>query len=205
MMNAMSGRRLHSLTGVAPLGAFLVYHLWVNWPACNDREAWLVRRLLVGSVLESWIAALFAVCLAVHVALSVAFLRESDTAPLLGSPGLRRLQQITGGVALLFIVYHLYQVTAFRFGSEIIAGGAYDVLWSELGMPLRMFIYVVGVSAVFFHFAQGLCRAVVRWNLLSSKRGLTAARYLAGAIGFLLWGMSLQLISHFAIGEGLFG
>jgi hypothetical protein len=92
-----------------------------------------------------------------------------------------------------------------KFGADVMVGGAYDILWNELGTPVTLFIYVIGVSAVCFHLAHGLCRAATRAGLVSSKKGVNGLRYAAGAIGFVLWAASLQLISRFAVGQGLFG
>lgn len=197
--------RLHGLLGVVPLGAYLVFHLWEQWPALDSREAWVDRMRATTS--RPWEIALVLVPLAAHAGLGAwRLLRRSrkEAASTSAARGLARLQVLTGGIAFAFIAYHVAQVWQPIAGPHASARDAYAALWHALGRPLDLVLYLVGISCVCFHFAHGLTRAAASWGLVRDALALRRARFAAGAAGFLLWGATLHLVGHFAIGEGLF-
>ncbi len=151
-----------------------------------------------------------AIGLAVAVSLSVhvlSCLRRGDPTEkgLLGSGALRWVQRITGAVVLLFVGFHVHQIWSPKLGADVVALGTYEVLQSALGSPLPLVVYVVGISCLYFHLAHGVCRASVTWRLVSTARGMRTVRYAAGCFGALLWGLTLQVVATFSIGQGLFG
>lgn len=197
-------RRVHSLVGLFPLGLFLPFHLWVNWAALSGREGWLDRGRALGPAFQVVIGLAFGLCLIAHLWL---WPRGEDPRPqaLLGSVALRTIQRMTGVAFLLFLGYHVYQVLPARLNPDLFAAGAYGILWDDLGEPLTLGMYIVGVSALCFHFAHGLCRAAVTWRMVSRPSSATALGYVAGLVGFTLWALFLQIISHFATGQRLIG
>lgn len=193
--------RVHALLGIVPLGAYLAYHLYQTWPVLHDRELWVERAL--DAPPRAAIALWVFVPLVVHGTLGIArMLRTADSA-LNGPPGLRRLQAVTGVLALGFVVYHVLQVWAVSAGPHASPRDAYAILWRELGRPLDAAIYVAGVTALCFHVAHGVSRAAVSFAVARSPAGVRAARYAAGALGVALWVALLQLFGHFAVGESL--
>jgi succinate dehydrogenase / fumarate reductase cytochrome b subunit len=197
-------RLVHSFVGLFPLGLFLPFHLWANWAALSGREAWVDRGRALGPAFQAVLGLAFGLCLIAHLWL---WPRGAEPRPqaLVGSLALRRLQQITGVAFLLFLGYHIYQVLPARLNPDLFGAGAYGVLWDGLGEPVTLGVYIVGISALYFHFAHGLCRAAVTWGIVSRPSSITALRCGAGLVGFALWAFSLQLVSHFAIGQGLIG
>jgi succinate dehydrogenase / fumarate reductase, cytochrome b subunit len=195
--------RLHSLAGLIPLILFIPFHLWGNWPALGGRMAWLDRERAIGTVLLTVIGLSFGISTLVHLLL---WPRGADPRPpeLVGSSALRQLQRATGIGVLLFLAYHLWHLRSALIGSELLASGAYDILWDSLGEPLTLSLYVFGIAALCFHLAHGLCRAAVTWKVLSRPSSVIAFRYAAAIAGSILWILTLQLISHFAIGQSLF-
>jgi succinate dehydrogenase / fumarate reductase cytochrome b subunit len=195
-------RRVHSLVGLFPLGLFLPFHLWVNWTALSGREAWVDRGFTIGPAIQGLIGLVFGLCLIAHLWL---WPRGEDPRPqaLLGSLALRAIQRMTGVAFLLFLGYHIYQVIPASLNRDLFAAGAYGILWDDLGEPLTLGIYVAGISALYFHFSHGLCRAAVTWGMVSSPSSAKALHYVAGLVGFALWALTLQVISHFAIGQKL--
>jgi succinate dehydrogenase / fumarate reductase cytochrome b subunit len=197
--------RVQSALGVFPLGAYLGFHLWEQWPALVSPEAWVDR--VRSTTSRGWEITLVLVPLVAHAGLGVwRMLRDeigSDT-PDASARGLRRLQALTGAVTFAFLAYHLVQVWGPTSPPHASARDGYAALWSSLGRPLDLIAYLVGVSCVCFHFAHGLARAAVTWNLVRDAAALRRTRLVAGATGFLLWGAMLHLAGHFALGEGLF-
>lgn len=197
--------RLQGVLGVVPLGAYLVFHLWEQWPALDSREGWVDRVRTTTS--RPWEIALVLVPLGLHACLGawrfVARTRRDATLTA-DARGLARLQALTGAIAVVFIAYHVAQVWQPMSSPHASTRDAYAVLWHALGRPVDLVLYLVGISCVCFHLALGVTRAAGSWGLVRDAVALRRARFAAGAAAFLLWGAALHLVGHFAIGEGLF-
>jgi succinate dehydrogenase / fumarate reductase, cytochrome b subunit len=195
--------RVHSLLGVVPLAAYLCLHLYDNWPALEGREPWVDRALHAPS--RPWVLLLVLLPMLVHAALGMQrFLREasSETGPR-GGRASSRLQAITGLLVLGFVVFHVSQMWTASQGPQHSPYDAYAVLWSTLGRPPVLGLYLLGVSAVCFHLAHGLPRAALTFAPALPERAVLLVRVASGVLGALLWLMLLQLLAHFALGHGL--
>jgi succinate dehydrogenase / fumarate reductase cytochrome b subunit len=198
--------RAHSLLGVFPLGAFLCLHLYDNWPALRDRELWVDRSL--DTLSRPWAIALVLVPLGLHAFLGALrlLLAPADMREVLkGGRSLRVIQSLTGVVVLGFVVYHVGQLWALGEGPNTSTRASYALLWRTLGRPLDLALYVVGITAVCFHFGHGLSRMAVTFRLARTETSLRWVRIAAGACGFLMLGLFLQLLGHFALGAPLLG
>jgi succinate dehydrogenase / fumarate reductase cytochrome b subunit len=195
--------RTHSILGVVPLTAFLCVHVFGQWPALAGREPWVDSVLHATS--RPWLVVLVLLPLAAHALLGIARLvREpAATSPLLGAPSLRWLQAATGLLVLGFVAYHVGTLWVRGAGPHASAGDAYAVLWQTAGRPLDLTIYVVGMAAVCMHVAHGWTRAAVTFGLVRTARELRVIRFGAGAAGFVLLLLFMQLFAHFAIGQAL--
>ena len=185
--------------GVAPLGAFAVFHAWVVYPVVHSRDAWIARgeRFGLGAVGWATVVAL----LTLHIALSAyrLHLRRRDRAE-------RAAESDTwlGFEALMlalfagFVAWHLSALGVPHDRGAVGAGAAHDLLWATLGTPVQLCVYAVGLTAFAFHLGLGLVHA-----LQAQFGGRGAARYLAGAMAFLLWLSFAQVFGRFATGESL--
>jgi succinate dehydrogenase / fumarate reductase cytochrome b subunit len=196
--------RSHALLGVALLGGFLIYHLLQLWPVLDSREAWVAAAAQRGS--SSLLAIGVLVVLVVHGVLGAMRIARSKAAQLTRDErGLRTIQAVSGVLIAAFVVYHLAHLWGHDADPHGSARATYDVLWSSLGRPLQMSVYLLGVSLACFHFAHGLSRVALGFGEQppSAARGLLV-RVLAGAFGFGLWALWLQVLAHFVIGQRLF-
>jgi succinate dehydrogenase / fumarate reductase, cytochrome b subunit len=192
-------RRLHSFSGVLPLGIYLIYHLWENWSVVRGREPWVDRVTWLDSHFGFAINILFFLLLAIHAVLGLRPLAQIN----LPASDLRGIQLVTGVISLFFIVFHAIQLLPATYGPHQSVRNAYAVLWTSLSRPGYLAIYLVGISAVYFHFAHGLSRAVVAWDLISTERALRMTRYTVSVVGLVLWGLTLHVLGHFVVGQGL--
>lgn len=192
-------RRLQSFSGILPLGTYVIYHLWTNWAVVRGREQWVDRVIWVSDHFGSILEILFYSFLTVHVLLAI-FGKAGSDSPLLGSRGRRRTQQVSGAVSLLFILYHIYHVWPWHSGPDSSVRDSYAILWSSLPEPAYLAIYLFGMTIVYFHFANGLSRAAVSWDLVSTERAFRVVRYAVSIAVIVLWGLTLQVIGHYLIG-----
>ncbi len=80
----------------------------------------------------------------------------------------------------------------------------YDALREELGRPLPLAVYVVGLTALCYHLGDGLGSALRTLSPASPAGRLRAARITGAILGLVLWLVSMNTLSHFATGSALF-
>lgn len=193
--------RLHSLLGLW-LTALLGLHVYWLWPLLADREAWVLA-VVQRSVSRPLVVALVLLPMLLHVGLGAVRSRRAERAAAQPSRGLWWMQAGTGALLLLFLAYHLSQVWSTGLGPHASPRDGYAVLFRDLGRPVDLGVYLVGVSVTCFHAGHGLARAAGTFGLARSARGVLAARVVAGAVAFALWGCSLQVLGHFVLGQRL--
>lgn len=195
--------RSHSLLGVGLLGGFLIYHLARMWPVLESREAWVLsaadrssHRMLIGWVL---------VVLVVHGVLgAMRIARGRATALDRDARGLRAIQAGSGLLIAAFVVYHVAHLWGLDADPHGSVRAVYDALWTGLGRPLQLGIYLLGLSLACFHFGLGLSRAALGWIAEPSATTRLLLRVAAGGLGFGLWALWLQVLAHFVVGQRLF-
>jgi len=224
-------RRLHSLTGIVPIGVFLIMHLTTNstiaWGGLNSRahgEGWMNRAiatfqhevsfinnmpLLLIIEVTLWGAIGFHSILGVYYAMS----GKGNTGEYKYGGNMRyALQRLTGYFGVFFIFYH---VATLRWGwSFLVPGG---VVWSHeaasstlaaaiqgstegmrgWGFPIALF-YFVGVTALVFHFANGLWSAAITWGITISRPAQQRWGVICAGLGAGLMVMAWASVVGFA-------
>jgi succinate dehydrogenase/fumarate reductase cytochrome b subunit (b558 family) len=203
--------RLHSATGVLPLGAFLVLHLWINGRATQGREAYdgLVRRiqstpgLVVLEVLGIYAPLLF------HAAYG-AWLTGTGQ-PLRPPPPhakswARPLQRATGAATLAFLGYHLWTVRLQTMLGNLRSADFFPALTDTLsattrsGIPLAAAAYLVGLAAASYHLANGLTGFCLDLGLATTARATRMVSLACTISGMALFLLGANTVVYFATG-----
>ena len=211
----MRVRRAFSLSGVVPLGAFLVVHLFLNaralgggWAFAGTVDA--LDRLPGLPIVE---ALLVFAPLVFHGGLGLWLVAtRRPLSPQAPYPrGLRFAMRVTGVVVLAFLCVHL---PALRFrvpGTRLGGGELATLLDAELsstshGVPWRGLVYLVGTACVTLHFACGLWGfyATTRAGRESARRRRQAAWGALG-LGLAMWVTFADVVILRATGSALFG
>ncbi|MGI9104036.1 MAG: succinate dehydrogenase [Terriglobales bacterium] len=189
-------RRLHSLSGIFPIGFFLLEHFFSNAFATNGGAAYNENvRFLTGLPFVLWLEITFIyVPIAYHAGygLWIWWRGESNVAdyPWIGN-WMYTLQRYTGILALLYIVYHTWTM---RFsGAHIITHSevAYAKVWTELnGNPWIVAFYFVGLLCASFHFAYGVWLFAAKWGLIVGEQGRRRFGMLCLVLGLALGAMA---------------
>jgi succinate dehydrogenase/fumarate reductase cytochrome b subunit (b558 family) len=202
--------RLHSLSGVVPLGAFLVEHLWTNAHALSGRASFdgaVARIQALPGLLALEVFGIF-LPLAFHAGYGL-YLTARGRPNALSYPYAKNwlyvLQRVTGVFALVFIAFHLWEfrVQTWLFGMA--PETFYTALEAGLGetpggVPVRALAYLAGLAAVVFHFANGLVGFAATWGLAGSRAAQRRIAYLFSALGVGLFFVGASTIVHFATG-----
>ena len=204
--------RVLSLTGVLPLGAFLVLHAALNARALGG-EAPFVR--VVGrmagvpglAVLE---AVVIWVPLAVHAVVGVAWTvtRRPSLSPY--PRAVRAAMRATGVLVLAFLAMHLPELRFRLAGSRPDGGQLLTLLAGDLssmraGLPWRAILYLLGSAAATFHFAAGLWGFFASTPRGSGARARRYAAWWAGAVGAVMWTLFVAATVYHATGARLLG
>ncbi len=171
--------KLHSLSGIVPIGAFLAEHFWSNSYALVSVEKYdqvsqelqtIPWRLPV-EMAFIWLPLLFHGVYGIYIWKSG---RSNAWAHPWMANWLYTLQRWSGIVAFVFIGWHLYTERWLTHGRSSYAGVA-----ASMRHPWYVAIYIVGVVASSFHLGNGL------WNF-SCKGGIAGtpeAQKMAGWLG----------------------
>ena len=165
-------RRIHSLTGVVPVGLFLVYHLYLQLYLHYGADIYNNQvNSFYDSPLATWALVIVVyIPLLFHSLLGVLLVFENKIQPSYTyfSHLLYWLQRISGIGVLLFIIAHVWNAKlgpwiAGTWGThfEHLSSGFAD---PETGM-LTKTVYLLGVLGAVFHFANGLITFCMTWGI----------------------------------------
>jgi len=209
-------RKLHQLSGIVPLGAFLLEHFYTNSKALTGPEGFndAVRDLQsIPYILFIETGVIF-VPLVYHAVYGL-FITWESRPNNLAYPYPRNwfylIQRITGVILFFFILFHLLN---FRFG--LLPGlntvpvahapeRAFDIVAGEFRMLPILIIYLVGVTATVWHFANGIWLFLVDWGITIGARAQRLTGYACIAFGFLLLAVGFNAVASFVRPGGLLG
>jgi len=192
-------RKLHSLSGLVPVGAFMCFHLFENSSAANGADAFdeTVKRInsmpfVLGlEVAGIWIPILF------HALLGFVIIMEGKGNALAypyGRNWLYWLQRATGVVAFVFIVFHFVQ---FRARKEEFLASPYEDVRSALANDAVFAFYVLGIAACVFHLANGISGMLFSWGITVGPRSKRFAGYACTAIGVGVMALGMRALLAF--------
>jgi succinate dehydrogenase/fumarate reductase cytochrome b subunit (b558 family) len=206
-------RKLHSLSGVVPVGGFMVFHLWTNAKALSGQQPFdaavsEINHMAYLPVLEAGIL----VPLAFHALYGIKL--AIDGKPNVGAYGYARnwmyvLQRVTGVLSLLFIGFHLWEYRVQKALGLMQPSAFYPTLSAHLssttaGVPLVALVYILGIAAACFHFANGLWGFCASWGILLTRRSQRLAGAVFGAVGVLVFLLGANTTLYFATGSRFF-
>jgi succinate dehydrogenase/fumarate reductase cytochrome b subunit (b558 family) len=201
-------RRLHSLSGVVPVGAFLIVHLWTNskamlGPASFGHAVEEINSLPFLLAVE--VLGIFAP-LAFHAIYGVVLAFQSSNN--VGAYGYNRnwmyvLQRVTGILAFLFIIIHLKDFRVAKALGVMQYQGFFGELGNLLAVRWRALVYLLGTTAAVFHFANGLRTFLWSWGLTVSERSQRLATRSVTVLGVALWLLGANTILFFATGGSM--
>lgn len=193
-------RRLHSLLGVIPIGAFLIVHLTVNWFATRGVEdynqaASFMESLPLRYVMEAFIIFIPIILHAVY-GLYIAFQARNNTSKYSYFRNwMFRLQRVSGVLVLIFVTWHVWETRiAAQFGAEV----NFQMMEDIVSNPAALIAYIIGITATTFHFANGLWSFGVTWGITISPKSQRISSYVTIGVFLALTFMGVRSILAFA-------
>jgi len=186
-------RRLHSLTGIVPVGAFLFEHILISnssaigGPAAYARQVRFLAGLPLVPVLELfgiWLPILFHALFGFYIW----YRGEVNVGEYPWSGNwMYTAQRWTGAIAFAYILWHTWTM---RFsGVHILShpGAAFGKVQAEFQSPWAIAFYCVGILCASWHFAYGI------W-LFAAKWGITTGEIARRRFGYICAALALGLI-----------
>ncbi|GIK31281.1 MAG: hypothetical protein HND43_05640 [Armatimonadetes bacterium] len=203
--------RVHSLTGIVPIGFYMLQHLTLNsfslaGPAKFDGvigffESVPKHVLLAAEVLLIWTPLLF------H-ALYGLFIANRSKPNYFGSrynwsQNLMYVLQRWSGIALFFfLTYHVISTTVHKYATNdprVIEYAAWQAKLTENGY-LLLAVYALGVLAASYHLSYGIWNFCIRWGITVSDRSQAAVQRFSAvafvAITLLGWAALAGFLMH---------
>ncbi len=207
-------RRLHSLSGLVPVGAYMTVHLLVNasilnGPAAFQKNVNAIHDL--GAILPvvEWTFIFLPIIFHAVVGIWIAASGKSNTAQY-SFTGNRRysMQRLTGYLAFIFIFVHVFHLH-----------GWFHAQWwlSNVAEPLGMaqfrpysaastlaaamtgivwpIFYAAGIIACCYHLANGIWTAGITWGVW-----LTPAAQKRATVACSIFGVALTVVGLSALG-----
>ena len=200
-------RKIHSLTGVAPVGAFMVFHLWTNATALQGQERFdeavsgithmpYLQLLEIGILAPLLFHAFYGVKLALEGSHNVGSYTFSRN-------WMYTLQRVTGILAFAFIAFHMWEYWAQKVLGNMTAEQFYPALCANLssttkGVPIIALVYIFGIAASVFHFANGLWGFCFSWGITVSKRSQQMSAVVFGLLGIAIFLLGANTAIYFA-------
>jgi succinate dehydrogenase / fumarate reductase cytochrome b subunit len=192
-------RKLHSFSGIFPVGAFLAEHFWSNSYALvsvakyneASRELQQIPWKIFVEAGVIWLPILYHGGFGVYMW----WKGESNVSqyPWIGN-WMYLLQRWTGLITFVFVGWHVYVERFLTHGKSTFA----DVD-KALANPWYFGFYLVGVLAASFHLGNGIWNFLCKWGLTATSRGQRAAGYLGAvvAVVFSVVGVAIALSIRF--------
>jgi len=209
-------RKLHQLSGIVPLGVFVLEHFYTNSKALSGAADFneAVRDLQsIPYILFVEIGGIF-IPLIYHAVYGLVITMEARPNNL-NYPYPRNwfylIQRTTGVILFFFILFH---VLNFRFGmipglnSVSVAHApdqAFEIVSREFRMVPIFLLYLVGITATVWHLANGIWLFMVDWGITIGERAQRLTGYACIGFGIFLLLVGINAAVAFIRPGGLLG
>jgi len=169
-------RRLHSLTGIVPVGAFLFEHILIsNSTAITGPDAYARQVSFLANLPLVFFLELFGIWIpiAYHALYGFYIWYRGDgntvSYPWTGN-WMYTAQRWTGGLAFVYIVWHTWTMRFTGVDLHEHPMASFGKVQAEVQHPLLLAFYIVGLIAASWHFAYGIWLFCAKWGITSGEK-----------------------------------
>ena len=195
-------RKLHSLLGIIPIGAFFLEHLLSNFEALKGPSAYaaqvkFLNALPLVRVLE-WVFIFIPIIYHGLYGLYIWFRGKSNVVyyPWAGN-WMYVAQRWTGLIATAYILQHVLRQRFMGISLPENPGAAFHKVQVELSNPVMLAVYVIAMIAICWHFAYGIWLFAAKWGITPGDVARKRFGYICAAFGVILLGLGLASIWAF--------
>jgi succinate dehydrogenase / fumarate reductase, cytochrome b subunit len=200
--NSFLLRKLHSLTGIVPIGAFLIEHLISNFealkgPAAYGAQVKFLNSLPLVRVLEwafIFIPILYHALYGVYITFRG---RQNVNVYPWASNWMYLIQRVTGLIAFAYLIQHVWRQRFAGVSLPEHPGAAFHKVQVELSNPWMLAIYAIAMIATCWHFSYGVWLFAAKWGITPGDKARRNFGYVCTALGVVLLGIGLSSLYAF--------
>ena len=193
-------RRLHSLSGVLPIGIFMCVHLGINYTANWGADSYNFAALFMSELLPYrvvleivviYIPIFFHAIYGIYVAVKSGYNASTYS---YGANWRFILQRVSGIIVFAFLIWHLY-TTKF----QVMMGSEADFIFVHhlADEPLELAFWIIGLLCCVYHFVNGLWTFLISWGVTVSERSQQVAKYVLVIVFIALAAFAIRAIFAF--------
>ena len=196
-------RKLHSLLGIVPIGAFLCFHLFENSMAAKggahfyEHVIKTIDEMPYLQVMEILVIALPILFHAVYGLWIWLGSRANAIHYGYARNWMYVLQRITAAITLVFIVLHVFGTRGQVLLGNVTKTGLFQYMVDSLANPLVLGFYILGVVSTVFHFCNGVWLALITWGVTIGPRSQKISTVVCFGIGLILIAFAARALSGF--------
>jgi succinate dehydrogenase / fumarate reductase, cytochrome b subunit len=190
-------RKLHSLTGIIPVGAFLAEHFWSNSYALVSVEAYNAKSYELQTIpfrlAVEWLGIFLPMLYHGGYGIYIWLRGKANVSayPWVGN-WLYTTQRYTGLITFAYIAWHLYTERWATSGKSTYAD--VQILMQN---PWALTFMFVGVVASSFHLGVGIWNFLCKWGLAATARAQRAAGMLGALVGVSFSAVGILIVLSF--------
>lgn len=192
-------RKLHSISGLIPIGVFLIVHLSINYTAFYGEDVYNQAASLMGNLPFRYALELFIIFIPIlfHGIYGIMIAREAKNniaAYRYEKNWYFYFQRLSGIIIFLFLIWHVgtTRVPA-AFGAEV----TFDMVANLVKNPIYLSFYIIGILMTMFHFSNGIRTMLITWGITVNQKSQIIGKYLAVFLFIVLSGLALVAIFAF--------
>lgn len=196
-------RKLHSLLGIVPVGAFLCFHLFENSMAAKGGAHFyehVIKKIDEMPYLV-WMEVLVIALPILFHALYGLWIWKGSRANAVHYGYARNwmyvLQRITAAIAVVFIATHVFGTRGQVLLGNVAKPDLFKYMVDILADPLTLAWYILGIVATVFHFCNGLWLALITWGVTIGPRSQKISTAVCFGIGLILIAFAARALSGF--------
>jgi succinate dehydrogenase / fumarate reductase cytochrome b subunit len=196
-------RRLHSLSGIVPVGGFLAFHLIENAAALRGPDAYNRMTHALQEVPFAVGAEILIIALPLffHGVYGL-FITGTARPNVVSNPYLRNVmyfvQRVTGVIVFAFILFH-YWTTRLVQLQDHESLDLFRQVQAAVSNPWIYAFYVVGILSATWHLANGLWSFAIVWGITVGPRAQRRMMYVSALVFIVLSVIGVRTISAFRL------
>ena len=169
-------RRLHSLTGIIPVGAFLFEHVLIsNSTAISGPEAYAKQVAFLGGLPLVFFLELFGIWLPIAFhglyGFYIWYRGDGNTMAYPWSGNwMYTLQRWTGGIAFIYIIWHTWTMRFTGVDLHMVPEASFGKVQMEVLQTPYFLFYILGLVAASWHFAYGIWLFCAKWGIVTGDK-----------------------------------
>jgi succinate dehydrogenase / fumarate reductase cytochrome b subunit len=196
-------RRLHSLSGIVPIGGFLAFHLFENYQATRGADAYneMTHKLQTLPFAVAAEILIIAVPLVFHGVYGLFVTGTASPNPITNRyfrNFMYTLQRVTGVIVFAFILFH-YWTTRLVQLTDHESLNLFNQVQAAVANPWIYAFYIAGILSATFHLANGIWSFSIVWGITVGPQAQRRMLYVSFAVFVALSFLGVRSISAFRL------